>query len=471
MNDLAKQITGLSPEKRQLLDRYLKNVGLDLKSAVIMSQPRDRNTFPMSFAQERLWFLDQLEPNQPIYNVPDTHHFKGPLDRNALERALSEIVRRHESMRTTFQMVNGTAMQVIAPPPASWAPEFVDISTTPAEKLHEEAQRLANEEAQTPFNLERGPLFRARLLRLSETEHVLLLTMHHIISDGWSMGVIGRELEALYQAFSKGESSPLAELSIQYADFAVWQREWLKGEVLEKQLSYWREQLGGELPDLELPTDRPRPARQNYRGAALGIETNNTVRQRLKEIARESGTTFFMTALAAFKVLLWRYSGQRDISVGTPIANRNRVETEGLIGFFVNTLVLRTNVDGSKSFRDLLEEVRETTLAAYEHQDVPFEKLVEELQPERSLSRHPLFQVLFTLQDTAGLKLPGVEWSWIDAEIDIAKFDLSLFVCEIETGLYCWSIGQPSRACSRTFKRCWKRSSPTRMRSFQSCAC
>ncbi len=437
MSDIAKQITELSAEKRQLLERYLKSAGLDLTSAVIIPQRRDTNKFPLSFAQERIWFMDQLEPNRPIYNLPDTHYFKGPLDFDALQRTLTEIVRRHESLRTTFQTVDGEPMQVIAPPePLSL--QIVDLSEMPPQERQAEAQRLADDDAQQPFDLSRGPLMRVQLVRLAEEEHLLLITMHHIVSDGWSVIRMGHELGTLYQAYRSGENSPLPELPIQYADFAVWQREWMRGEMLDKQLEYWREELGGELPELELPMDHPRPARQSFRGAAEAIDYNGDLLPRLKEIGRERNATLFMTLLAAFDLLMWRYSGQADLLVGTPIANRNRKETEGLIGFFVNTLVLRTKVNGNGTFRELLDQVRETTLRAYEHQDVPFEKLVEELQPERSLSRHPLFQVMFTLQDGGELKLSGLELTWMDTANEIAKFDLSFFISETENGLYAW---------------------------------
>jgi amino acid adenylation domain-containing protein len=435
MSDIAKQITELSDEKRQLLDRLLKKAGLNLTSAIIIPQRRDTNKFPMSFAQERLWFLDQLEPNRPTYNLPDTHYFKGPLDLDALQRSLSEIVRRHELLRTTFQMVDGKPMQVIAPPQPLELP-LIDISHLPDTERAAKAQQLADEDSIQPFDLSRDPLFRMQLVRLAEEEHLLLFTMHHIISDGWSLQVMAREMSALYEAYKAGQSFSLPELPIQYADFAVWQREWLQGEVLEKQLEYWREQLGGELPELELPFDYARPARRSYRGDAANLELNGEVSRRLKEIARESGTTFFMTLLAAFNVLLWRYTGQDDLLVGTPIANRTRRETENLIGFFVNTLVLRTKIKASSSFRELLEQVRQTTLGAYEHQDVPFEKLVEELQPERSLNRNPLFQVLFALQDAGELKLTGLELTWMDTQTDIAKFDLSFYITEMDAGLY-----------------------------------
>jgi hypothetical protein len=379
----------------------------------------------MSFAQQRLWVLDQLEPGRPIYNVPDTHYFKGRFDLDAMERSLSDLIRRHEGMRTTFQVIDGEPVQVIGEP---WPLKLniIDLSHLPPEEREAEAYRVTNEEAQVPFDISRGPLFRAQLVRLAEEEYLLLVTLHHIISDGWSLGVMGRELSALYDAYKAGESSPLPELALQYADFAVWQREWLQGEVLEKQLDYWREQLGGELPELELPADRPRPARQSYRGEGQHLEFGREVIDPLKEIAREGGATLFMALLAAFNVLLWRYSRQADLLVGTPIANRNRAESENLIGFFVNTLVLRTKINGNGSFRELLDQVRETTLGAYEHQDVPFEKLVEELQPERNLSRQPLFQVMFALNDVKELQLSELELKWRQTEVKTVKFDMTL---------------------------------------------
>jgi amino acid adenylation domain-containing protein len=437
MSDIAKQITELSAEKRQLLDRYLKTAGLNLSSAVILPQSRESNRFPLSFAQQRLWFLDQLEPNSAVYNIPDSHYFNGPVNLEALERSLSEIVRRHESLRTTFHAINGEPLQVIAEAQPQKL-EVIDLSHLPEAEREAEAERMGDEETMQPFDLTRGPLFRFRLLRLAEEKHILLLTMHHIISDGWSLNVLGRELGALYQAYSTGQSSPLPELPIQYADFAVWQREWLQGEVLGKQLAYWREQLGGELPTLELLTDHPRPATQTYRGGVVDSELSVEVRERLKQIGRESGATFFMTLMAAFNVLLWRYTQQEDILVGTPIANRNRSEIEGLIGFFVNTLVLRSKLSPVMSFREFLVQVRETTLGAYGHQDVTFEKLVEELQPERSLNRQPLFQVMFTLQAMEALAVPGLELSWMNTKSDLTKFDLSIFLTETDTGLYSW---------------------------------
>jgi len=298
-------------------------------------------------------------------------------------------------------------------------------------------RRLAEAEAGEPFDLSRGPLLRVKLLQLGAEEHVLLLTMHHIISDGWSMGVLIRELSALYEAYSRGEESPLAELPVQYADFAVWQREWLQGEVLERQLQYWREQLAAAAAVLELPTDRARAAVQSYRGAAETILLPVELSNRLKELSRGEGVTLFMTLLAAFDVLLYRYSGQEDFCVGSAVANRNRAETEGLIGFFVNTLVLRADLSGDPSFSELLGRVREVTLGAYAHQDVPFEQLVEELHPERRPSHQPLFSVCISFQNApiSTLDLPGVTLSPLLLENTAAHFDLSLYMMDTTQGL------------------------------------
>jgi amino acid adenylation domain-containing protein len=437
MSDIAKQITGLSVEKRQLLERYLKTAGLNLARAVILPQSRETNKFPLSFAQQRLWFLDQLEPDTAVYNIPDIHHFSGPLNLLALERSLNELIRRHESLRTTFHSIDGEPVQVIEEAQPRKI-EVIDLSGLPEAEREAESQRMAHDEAERPFDLTRGPLFRFRLVKLEEQEHLLLLTMHHIISDGWSLGVLGRELSALYQAFSANQSSPLEELTIQYADFAVWQRQWLQGETLEKQLVYWREKLGGELPMLDLLTDRPRPAVQTYRGSAVERELGAAVTERLKQVSMENGATLFMTLLAAFNVALWRYTRQQDILVGSPIANRNRTEIEGIIGFFVNTLVLRSTVSPEMTFREFLGQVRETTLGAYGHQDVPFERLVEELQPERTLNRQPLFQVLLTLQTWEEMQLEGLELSFMNTRREVTKFDLSFFLTETDNGLYSW---------------------------------
>jgi amino acid adenylation domain-containing protein len=395
----------------------------------ILPVSRDKD-LPLSFAQQRLWFLDQLEPGSTVYNVPGAVRMRGPLDVAALEQSLNEIVRRHEALRTTFSMLEGEPVQVISSSLRVSLP-VLDITDCRETERGEQARQLAREEARRPFDLTQGPLVRAALLRLGEDDHVLLLTMHHIVSDGWSMGVLYQELSVLYEAFSKGNPSPLTDLPIQYADFGAWQREWLQGEVLESQLSYWKEQLGDVVP-LQLPSDRPRPAVQSFRGATQSIELSRELTGALKALSRKEGATLFMTLLAAFQTLLHRYSGQDDIVVGSPIAIRNRTEIEGLIGFFVNTLVLRTDLSGNPPFRELLARVREVALGAYSHQDIPFEKLVEELQAERNLSRTPLFQVFFNMlnQGVYKLDLLGLtteDFSTSEAE---SKFDLTLYAGE-----------------------------------------
>ncbi|HEX2081286.1 MAG TPA: condensation domain-containing protein, partial [Longimicrobium sp.] len=325
---------------------------------------------PLSFAQERLWFIDRLEPGSAVYNMPMARRLGGALDEAALERSLREIVRRHEALRTVFAEVDGSPVQVIAPFDGFALP-VEDLSGLGETDREAAVGRRAGEEAARPFDLAAGPLFRAALLRLGGEDHVLLLSMHHIVSDGWSMGVLVRELSALYAAYREGRESPLPELPVQYADYAVWQREQLAGEVLDRQLAYWKERLAGAPGLLELPTDHPRPAVQAYRGATVPFEISLELLERLQALGRSEGATLYMTLLGAFQVLLGRYAGSEDVVVGSPIAGRTRREVEELIGFFVNTLVLRTDLSGNPSFREVLRRVREATLGAYEHQEVP----------------------------------------------------------------------------------------------------
>ena len=434
MTDFAKRIEDLSPEKREfLLRRFDREVG-DVPPTQIRLQRRDSNSFPLSFAQERLWFLDQLEPGNPAYSISAAYRVTGRLNVTALEQSLDEIVRRHEILRTTFPVVNGQPVQVISPDIDLTLP-IVDLRELPETEREAEAQRRATEEAQQPFDLARGPLLRVKLLRLSEDEHVFLLTMHHIVSDDWSLGVFMRELTALYEAFSTGKLSPLPELPIQYADFAFWQRRWLQGEMLESQLNYWKQQLGDSLSVLQLPTDRPRPPVQTYRGARQSLELPKNLSDALEALSQREGITLFVTLLAAFKTLLYRYTCQEDIIVGSPIANRNRSEIEGLIGFFANALAMRTNLSGNPSFRELLGRVREVTLGAYAHQDLPFEKLVEELQPERDLSRTPLFQVYFNMVNLDNrLEMSGLTVEPFSILEILSMFDLTLYVREQNKG-------------------------------------
>ncbi|HEY0605397.1 MAG TPA: amino acid adenylation domain-containing protein [Herpetosiphonaceae bacterium] len=396
---------------------------------------------PLSFAQQRLWILDQLEPGTATYNIPGALRLRGALDVFALERSLEAIVRRHAVLRTTFSQSDlepdGVAVQTID----EWlsAPLMqLDLRTLPEPQREEEAGRLIFEESQQPFDLMFGPLLRNTLLTLDDQEHVLLITMHHIITDGWSLSVFVRELAVLYQAFVSGAESPLPPLPIQYADYAVWQRGWMQGEVLESQLSYWRRQLANTVP-LALPTDRPRPPVRTFRSARQTLTIDLGLAEQLHVFSRRNGATLFMTLLTAFKLLMQRYSGQRDIVVGTPIAGRTRAETESLIGLFLNTLALRTDLDGDPGFTELLGRVRATCLDAYAHQDVPFEKLLDELQPERNLSHTPLFQVFFNmlnLPDTQ-LKLPGLDVELIAPPELGAKFDLTLYVEEQAAGIFC----------------------------------
>ncbi|OLD63512.1 MAG: hypothetical protein AUI47_08965 [Acidobacteria bacterium 13_1_40CM_2_68_5] len=382
---------------------------------------------PISFAQQRLWFLDQLDPGRPFYNMPSTLRLRGPLDVSALRQGLDEIVRRHEVLRTTFPGVDGKPVAVVAP---RWQTGLSteDLSELPAAERWPAALGRARREAQQRFDLARGPLFRAQLLRLDAREHVLLLTFHHIVTDGWSEGVFYRELTALYAALSKGGPSPLPALPIQYADYAAWQRDFLHGETLEIQRAYWRRALAGAPLTLDLPTDRPRPAVRTHRGAKQSVVLQQGLSEALRALGREEGATPFMTILAAFNVLLMRYTGVDDVLVGTPIANRHRLEIESLIGFFVNTLVLRTDLSGDPAFRELLRRVRGVALDAYAHQDLPFERLVEELRPPRDLGRTALFQVMVAHAATPRVDLEGLESEFVDIDDGISKFDLTLDV-------------------------------------------
>ena len=433
MLDLTENLTKLPPNKRQLLELLLREQGVDLARLPISAHRSGTDTFPLSFAQQRLWFLDRLEPGMPFYNMPLMVRLIGELRVDLLERTFSELVRRHEVFRTSFPTVDERPMQMISPP----RPVTIEIEDLSGYSADELRQRV-RQEAIAPFDLDHGPMYRLRLLRLDEQEHVLLLTMHHIISDGWSMGVMIRELATLYTSYFHGEPSPLPELGIQYADFAVWQRQWLSGTVLEEQLEYWRQQLDGDLPVLALATDKIHSGPQHHQGAVQAVTLDGKLSEQLLELSVREGVTMFMVLLAGWQLLLSRYSGQEDICVGTPIANRNRAETEDLIGFFVNTLVLRTDLSGDPSVRELLARVREVCLGAYAHQDMPFEKLVEALQPERDLRRTPLFQTMFILQNAstaAVLELPGLQLQSVGSGGEMAEFDLTLSLSESVRGV------------------------------------
>ncbi len=423
-------------ELAELVTRHRAEQGVDERLTI----PRRSGTepCPLSFAQQRLWFLDQIEPGNPAYNMHLARWLSGPLHEEALERSLGEILRRHEALRTTFRMVAGQPVQIVSPVRPLRLP-VVDLTRLPGPDRQAEAARLASEAAVGPFHLVHGPLFRASLLKLDAEEHVLLLTMHHIVSDGWSTGVLDRELEALYAAFAAGRPSPLPELQIQYGDFAVWQRAWLTGATLETQLAYWTRQLEGMPPVLELPADRPRPALPTHRGAGYPMAISARLTEGLKALSRQESATPFMTLLTAFQTLLHRYTGQVDLVVGTPIANRTRPETEGLIGFFANTLVMRADLSDAPTFREALGRVRTTATHAYAHQDLPFERLVDELQPERDQRHNPLFQVMFVFQNPPdnGATEPRSSLTPSPMEVDreTAKFDLTLYVSESGQGL------------------------------------
>jgi amino acid adenylation domain-containing protein len=402
----------------------------------------------LSFSQQRLWFLDQLAPGNLFYNIPLAVEIQGKLDAAALQKTLNEIVARHAVLRTNFKTIGGTPVQIVRAELNVELP-FIDLTGLAEQEQKIEAKRLAQEEARLTFNLQSDPLIRARLLRLGAAgphqgeKHVFLLTMHHIVSDGWSMGVFLKEIVALYEAYSTGKPSPLPDLKIQYFDFAHWQRNWLQGEQLERQLDYWKKQLTNQSRFLDLPTDHPRPAIQSSRGATQSFEFSGDLSEKLNELSRREGATLFMTLLAGFQVLLYRYSGQEDISVGTAIANRNHSEIENLIGFFVNTLVMRTDLSGEPNFKALLKRVRDTSLGAYAHQDLPFETLVEALQPDRNLSHTPLFQVAFALQSSVLSQRPnsedlnrgGLAFNPIEVDSGTAKFDITLSLAETPDGL------------------------------------
>ncbi|MBH8571748.1 amino acid adenylation domain-containing protein [Nostocaceae cyanobacterium CENA369] len=425
MTNIHENLAGLSPEKkREVLAKLLQEK---------VSQPQ---IFPMSFAQQRLWFIDRLQPGNFANHIWAALRLTGIINRAALLQTFNEIVRRHEVLRSTFGLIAEKPVQIILPTLSLDLP-IINIETSDVEE-EAEIKNLVIQEIQQPFNLSQAPLLRATLLRLKETEHILVFAMHHIISDGWSVGVLIKEVAALYEAFSKGQPSPFSELSIQYVDFTNWQQKWLQGEVLQSQISYWKKQLEGAPKLLDLPTDYPRPAVGSFRGATYSFELSNELYIALNKLSQQHEITLFMTVLAVFQTLLWRYTGSEDIVVGSPIANRNRTELEGLIGFFANTITLRTNLVGNPTFVELLTRVRKVALEAYAHQDLPFEQLVEELQPQRNLSYTPIFQVMFVFQNTpiSVLELPGLTISPLAIDNGSTKFDLTLEITETAGKLF-----------------------------------
>ena len=419
----------------------LVHAGDGIAAPPIVPVERDGD-LPLSFVQERLWFIDRMSPGNAVYTIGSVYRLAGALDADALERALAEIVHRHEPLRTVFVEVDGAPVARVLPP--DFRLRTVDLADAQPDRDEAvaEADRILGELFATPFDLERGPVFRAALVRLEDDEHRFAFSVHHIVSDGWSLGILFSELAALYSAYARGEPSPLAELPVQYGDYAAWQRGWIRGDVLARQLAYWSGVLKGVPPLLELPTDRPRPAVQSYRGAKLDFALPEDAAARVATLARQEGGTPFMVLLAACAVVLARWSGQDDLVIGTPLANRGSLQVEPLIGFFANTLALRADLSGAPSFRALLGRVREVSLGAFAHQELPFERVVEALQPERSLSHSPVFQVMFALQNVpgGGPSLPGIEMEPVGRETPTAKFDLSLTLAQ--DGGHTWGVAE-----------------------------
>ncbi|HEX2644902.1 MAG TPA: condensation domain-containing protein, partial [Thermoanaerobaculia bacterium] len=405
MNDIGQAVAALDPKKRELLALLLKRQGGEA-ARTILPVPRGAGPYPASFAQERLWFLDRLRPGDPAYHLPWLRTFhEGAVPETVLRQALARLCERHEALRTRFVERDGRPFQDILPPDRIAVPfAVIDLSglAVPAEALEEEWFRLSDQEHLTPFDLGRAPLLRARLVRFPGGTETLVLTLHHIVSDGWSLGVLGRDLAALTSGKDQQTQGSLPSLPIEYVDFTVWQQEQLRGEALERHLGYWRERLAGLPPALDLPADRPRPATGSALGTRVFFVLPAALPAGVAALGRRAGATLFMTLLAGFAALLVRWSGEEDLAIGTPVAGRHHRELEPLVGLFVNSLVLRCDAAGDPSFEELLERVRRTAVEAFSHQDLPFEKLVQELRPERALNRQPLFQVMFAMRNAAG---------------------------------------------------------------------
>ena len=437
MTDIQGRLAGLTPEKRRLLELRMQAARAHAAGPALAPRPRDAAPPPLSFAQQRLWVLDRLDPGTAAYNMPGPLRLRGPLDVPALARALDALRERHESLRTTFAMDDaaGQPVQVIHPH-APVPLEVDDLSGLAQEAREAEVARRVHEDANTGFDLVAGPLMRARLLRLAPDEHVLLLCLHHAVSDGWSVGIFADELGALYAAFQAGAPNPLPPLPVQYADFALWQRAHLAGDVLRKQLDFWRDALAGAPPALELPTDRPRPPSESHRGVLLRSRIDGALAERVRALAAEEGATLFAVLLAALRVVLSRWSGQDDVVIGTPVAGRTRSETERLIGFFVNTLPLRGQVRPDESFREMVRREKAAALEAFNHQALPFDRIVEQLRIARDLSRNPVFQVSLMLQNARvdAVRLAGITLAPLQVEYDTARFDLAFDVYEEDGG-------------------------------------
>lgn len=460
--------TALSTQRRELLSRLLKEKGVAasaLPPSAAIPRRRDSGPAPLALNQEGLWFIEQLAPDTAHYNIPGAVRLQGKLNVSALERTLNEITKRHEALRSTFVLqANGTPAQIISPPTPARLP-LLDLQALPLAQREAAAKRLATEEAHRPFNLATGPLFRAQLLRLAAEEHVLILNVHHLVADGWSLGIFTREWRAFYEAFVNNNSAQLETLPLQYADFAVWQRQQMAERKFHAPLAYWRQQLAGNLPALQLPTDKPRPQTQSFRGGHHALKFSQELTDAIRKFARREGTTLYITLLAAFNVLLHRYTRQNELVVGSTFANRNRSELQEVIGFFVNTLPLRNTFSSALSFREWLRRVRQTALEAATHQELPLAKLVQELQPERDPSRNPFYQVVFDLLTpdhnpavygygmlsgpVETLEFAGLRVTPFDFDYNVSRFDLSVFIWDLPEGFagvceFCIDLFEPA---------------------------
>lgn len=437
MSEIPERISNLSSAQLELLtERLQKNRRGKTDQHVIRRRVNRDAPAVLSFPQQRMWILHQLEPNSSALNTAAAVRLRGPLDVAALQRSLLEIVRRHESLRTSFTARDGEPVQVVHEA-SDWKLPLFDLSSLTETYRDEELKLITVREAERPFVLSEWPLFRTTLVKLADEHHILQIVMHHVVCDGWSMGVLVGEVAMLYRAYVRQESASLPDLPLQYTDYAEWQREWLQGEQAAKQLNYWKQQLSGLPPSLELPVDRERPAVVSYRGDTVTFEVGEALSRGLKTLAMGEGATLFMILLAAFKTLLHRYTGQQDIVVGTNIANRNHSQLENMIGCFVNNLALRTDMSGNPTFRELLQRVREITLAAYANQELPYEALVEALRAEGRATTDQFFQVMFVLQNNPmpPANLEGLEVSFVSVGTEAAAFDLILFMAESKRGL------------------------------------
>ncbi len=420
-------------EERELLRLLLQKEGLGSQDWQIASA-KTRERLPLSWAQKRLWFLDRLQPGSDFYNVVLACVLQGDLNVPALERSFAEIIRRHGALRTRFVVEDGEPVQKVEES-IEFQLQMLNLSNQEdAEARRKHAQEIVTKEAAKPFDLGSAPLLRGVLIRLEDLEHILVLSMHHIIVDEWSMGVLQQEMALLYRAYVQGQESPLKEMPVQYADYTLWQAQWLKGEIFARQMEYWKKKLDGMPEFLQLPTDKPRSTLSRHRGNMEAVRIDGETWEKAKSFSRQENATIFMTMLAIYQVLLLRYTGETDFGVGIPITNRNNVRMEGMIGFCVNTLIMRADLRGEPTFRQVLERVKKTTLDAFDHQDFPLEKLVEELSPERQITGSPLFQVMFSLMNgkAAPLELPGVEMRPMGLEATASKCDLMLMAIDGE---------------------------------------